>query len=187
MEASDLAIKAQATPSNNLNEKKHKCEICDYTAARLFDLKRHRRTHTGEKPYKCDKCDHATTHKSALNIHYVSHFEEKPFECNLCYKTFKLNQNMAKHMKKHDPGERKFKCDKCDYTNYRLDSLKTHMLTHGGTKRFWCAHCDYRAVRISTLKQHLRVHMYANYICEKCEYKTANGSNFRRHTNKCCL
>ena len=37
----------------------YKCDECDFTCVRAFQLTSHKRTHTGDKPYKCDQCPYA--------------------------------------------------------------------------------------------------------------------------------
>ena len=49
--------------------KKHSCQVCGKGFKDSFDLKRHRRTHTGVRPYGCIQCDKAFSQRCSLEKH----------------------------------------------------------------------------------------------------------------------
>ncbi|XP_045465087.1 zinc finger protein 711-like [Harmonia axyridis] len=57
----------------HLNEREHKCHLCDYAANQKNNLKKHiDSVHLKKKPLKCHLCDYATNRKNNLKNHIDS-------------------------------------------------------------------------------------------------------------------
>jgi uncharacterized Zn-finger protein len=54
-------------------KKKLKCQYCDKTFGKNFDLQQHVRSHTGEKPFQCIVCGRAFAQKSNVKKHMKTH------------------------------------------------------------------------------------------------------------------
>lgn len=58
---------------------RYKCERCNKTYSRKYDLQRHLREAYGVDPlYKCDFCEHQTKRKENLTKHILN-IHKKPF------------------------------------------------------------------------------------------------------------
>ncbi len=72
--------KPKRAPTRTRTDKKRfvcKQEQCNYSCAKLGDLKKHMRTHTGETPYVCEVCGFGFTQSSNLQRHMPIHAAKK--------------------------------------------------------------------------------------------------------------
>jgi len=53
--------------------KQYVCDVCNKAFNKLYNLNKHKRTHTGEAPYVCDECKKAFTLLSILSTQAHSH------------------------------------------------------------------------------------------------------------------
>ena len=79
--------------------KPHKCELCEFAAAKKSTLNMHvTAVHEGKKPYACDICGNSFKAKQNLRNHIASiHDEKKPFQCTACLRTFSVERNLKRH------------------------------------------------------------------------------------------
>ena len=50
-----------------------------------------------QKRFKCDLCEYETNYKCNLKQHAQNHTGEKPFKCNFCEKQFAQSHTLANH------------------------------------------------------------------------------------------
>ena len=61
------------TADEGAGKKMLKCQYCDKTFNKNFDLQQHVRSHTGEKPFQCIVCGRAFAQKSNVKKHMQTH------------------------------------------------------------------------------------------------------------------
>ncbi|XP_066263265.1 zinc finger protein 845-like [Branchiostoma lanceolatum] len=158
-------------------ERRYKCDLCDYSAIYKSHLKRHvMAKHSNHRPHKCPSCVFSTVNEKSLKNHMVVHSNEKPYSCAICDYSTKRKYNLKQHMVTH-AGEKPYKCDMCGYAATQMSHLRSHMATHTGEKGYKCDQCDYATARrskTSYLKTHMTTHTGEKpYKCDRCGFAAA--------------
>ncbi|KAK1147281.1 zinc finger protein 64-like isoform X1 [Acipenser oxyrinchus oxyrinchus] len=149
-------------------ENAFKCTQCDFQCRNKTSLRQHAREHQPEQPIKCLKCSYSCSNKTALKVHERIHSEDRPFKCEYCNFDTKQRSNLIMHKKKFHANKVKTKgqgkvqkvevCPKPGRSRYRakLDA----------TRSFRCDICEASFVREDSLrshrKQHVDAHMMSN-------------------------
>ncbi|XP_078508177.1 zinc finger protein 64 [Lissotriton helveticus] len=137
-----------------------RCPECDFQCGNKTSLRQHGRTHQPEQPVKCLDCNYSCSNKAALKVHERIHSKDRPFRCEFCSFDTKQQSNLTTHMKKihgdkvkskkssmekkdgevpKQGGSRQvakldakkaFRCDICDASFVREDSLRSHKKQH---------------------------------------------------------
>ena len=175
------------------------CEECQFICTTEKTLKRHKRvTHliSEEEPEKdkedvklpCDMCDFKTNGLSQdeeyrLILHKKVH-QDGEMICNKCpfksTKPFTLKRHLAEE---HNQG-RVFQCTHCDYKTDQTGHLKNHIVRHYSEKTFQCDQCKFSGKIKQSLDRHIqRAHQKEapKYLCDECDYKSGDFSNFDAH------
>ncbi len=73
-------IKTFFSRSVHENERRFKCELCDFTSFAKSAMKRHiSAIHEKFKPFNCESCNFRTSYKESLDLHLVNVFDELKF------------------------------------------------------------------------------------------------------------
>ena len=137
------------TKKNTNNDKKYKCNQCEYSTNNKGHFQDRVRVHTGERPVKCEQAGYnkAFAQKVNLKTHYPVHTGEKPFKCEHkgCNKSFSQQGNLKNHVCIHS-AERPFVCSfgDCKKQFKSRKALKQYGKRHTGDKKHKCSYC-YRA------------------------------------------
>ncbi|XP_061487228.1 zinc finger protein 64 isoform X1 [Rhineura floridana] len=141
-------------------ENAFRCLECEFQCGNKTSLRQHLRTHQPEQPVKCSECNYSCSNKATLKVHERIHFKDRPFKCEFCTFDTKQRSNLTTHMKKvhgdkvkvkkkatekmegdrpKEGGSRQvakleakkaFKCDLCEASFVREDSLRSHKRQH---------------------------------------------------------
>lgn len=111
------------------NEKRLLCDECGYSTSHLKTLRAHQLSHTGIV-FRCPTsgCSYTSRRKENLKIHTETHFNETPFVCEVCGHRFSQNKNLKRHALLHLADKNIHKCPHCEFTSYRTDKLKEHIV-----------------------------------------------------------
>ena len=95
-------------------KKPHKCEKCEYSFAKMYDLKHHTTTvHEGKKPHKCCYCESSFSSNYGLKRHTTTvHEKQKPFKCDDCEFSFADKSKLENHIQVVHYGNRVVKFSK---------------------------------------------------------------------------
>lgn len=142
----------------------HKCKFfnCGKMFPTSFKLKEHTMRHEGIKNFSCFICGLRKTTNHELRVHMKNHNKEVTYPCPMCSVVFTQSMNMKRHMKVVHCGIKNFKCDHCNRTFAKLETLRNHIMTHTGEKPFGCSLCDRRFIQQVALKTHLKTHQKKN-------------------------
>ncbi|XP_056131223.1 zinc finger protein 64 [Lampris incognitus] len=118
------------------------CSKCTYSCSSKGALKVHERIHSEERPFKCDFCNFASKQRSNLVIHKKKCHSDKP-EKGSGKKVGRRGGNggggdspkpvSSRYRAKLD-ATRAFRCDLCDASFVREDSLRSHRKQHRDTQ-----------------------------------------------------
>ncbi|CAM4676300.1 unnamed protein product [Leuciscus chuanchicus] len=135
-----------------------RCSKCDFQCSTKAILRHHSRQHQPAQPLQCSECSYSCSSKGALKIHERVHSDERPFKCEHCSFASKQRSNLLIHRRKchadkpdrqgkggtgEEPPKplssryrarleatRAFRCDLCEASFVREDSLRSHKRQH---------------------------------------------------------
>lgn len=174
--------------SIKIQEKRYKCDLCNYATDEKYRLKVHGKVHSSEKPFKCNLCSYSTAYKAHLQIHDRIHTGERPYKCDQCSYASIQKCDLSVHQRVHS-GEKPHKCSYCSFACKRKRDLLAHERTHKVEKPFKCDHCDYSSNRKRDLLIHVsRTHSLITtindqniYKCDLCSYTSPTKRNWTNH------
>ncbi|CAB1332032.1 unnamed protein product [Coregonus sp. 'balchen'] len=86
---------------------------------------------------------------------------ERTFKCDQCDATFKRKDTLNVHIQVVHDGHKKYKCDLCEKAFVTPSVLKSHKKTHTGEKEKICPYCGQKFASNGTLRVHIRSHTVA--------------------------
>ncbi|XP_035221795.1 zinc finger protein 2 homolog isoform X2 [Stegodyphus dumicola] len=113
---------------NESDPKILKCDICNLTFKRKYNLTLHKIKHEGSENLECNMCGNIFP-KNRFLRHVMVHTGERPHVCNICGRGFRLNRDLKQHSFTHT-GEKPYACDFCGRRFLDKSARRKHYQTH---------------------------------------------------------
>ncbi|XP_023220355.1 zinc finger protein 729-like [Centruroides sculpturatus] len=148
------------------------CDVCRKQFTRIYTLKTHKLAiHSNEKKFKCEECDYSTGVKSDFRRHQNKHSKKELYKCSYCNRSTIWKQSLdrhilLKHLTESNISEKlpprfldleKYRCKVCLKYCHAPYALKRHERSHTGKKPFQCDDCFRRFTREEKLNKHRRI------------------------------
>lgn len=117
-----------------------RCTCCPYSCTSKGALKRHERVHSDERPFTCHRCPFASKQRANLLVHMRKYHGEKVVEGHSERgrrgKAGNESSNTAaSRYRVRLEAPRAFRCNLCDASFVREDSLRSHKRQHNTDKQ----------------------------------------------------
>ena len=160
-----------------VNEQKHKCYKCDYTATNKGNLTKHNGSEHGALTFKCNQCSYEGSQDKYLTLHKESRHQGIMYKCDKCDFIGARKNTLNHHKKVRHEGKWK-KCENCDYKAATRNSLNMHILSKHKGIRYFCDQCDHVATQEQNLKVHKKRHEANEALFSKSlQYNEDNVTN----------
>ncbi|XP_016102380.1 zinc finger protein 64 isoform X2 [Sinocyclocheilus grahami] len=110
------------------------CSECSYSCSSKGALKIHERVHSDERPFKCEHCSFASKQRSNLLIHRRKFHADKPDRQGKSGRGSGTGEEPPKPLSSRYRARleaaRAFRCDLCEASFVREDSLRSHKRQH---------------------------------------------------------
>lgn len=172
------------------------CNTCDRSFVKKSELKKHIAKHSYKRrdqnpeevelvnkakqtindrvSYKCDACKKIIFTKRGFLRHIRVHSNKRPCKCDLCGKSYRIEQDLARHIRDVHEGLKKYACDICGRAFANKGAKDDHRRIHTGERPYACEHCPKMFRTLNSIYIHNRVH--TDYKPHECSYC---GKHFR--------
>lgn len=144
----------------HFDDRNYKCEQCDKAFKNSKQLKNHRRWHRvqttsataaldKEPPieiHRCPDCGSTFSQQKTLREHCCKKGESS-LKCDICEKLMSSKQSLKLHLLTHSDGEKRYKCQNCDYTSNDHNAFRRHRMGHENKKMYECGFCPHKSVQ----------------------------------------
>ncbi|XP_016906940.1 zinc finger protein 62 isoform X3 [Apis cerana] len=156
------------------------CNLCERKFTKKSELKKHINRHSDvnriQNPdetelvnkakqiindrisYKCDTCKKIIFTKRGFLRHIRVHSDKRPCKCDLCGKSYRIEQDLARHIRDVHEGLKKYACDICGRAFANKGTKDDHRRIHTGERPYACEHCPKMFRTLNSVYIHNRVH-----------------------------
>ena len=147
------------------------------------------------KQLQCKFCNQEFAQVGNLKVHIRRFHQEegtlrdkKNFECGVCKKVFGESYTLKTHMKLHEEGGKKFRCDQCEQSFISVGKLNEQKKHHQG--KVPCHWCGREMVDPRGLKEHQQrcrqcpgapKDIPHPFQCKECGKKYSQNKDLLRH------
>nr|CAD7397052.1 unnamed protein product [Timema poppensis] len=150
----------------HLNQHKNTNSFVCITCVKVFpnesELKSHTSAHSHEKRHLCETCGKSFNIKTAMMEHVKVHLndeDKEKFECDTCHTLYSSKNILKRHMILHDKAkEKKYACETCGKTFFKLPNLRLHIKVHSEDRPFKCSCCSMAFKWKKNLDTHTSIH-----------------------------
>ncbi|XP_065361126.1 putative uncharacterized protein DDB_G0277255 [Calliphora vicina] len=185
------------------DDRNYKCEHCEKAFKNSKQLKNHRRWHrvqaaTAVTPnvpkaspteiHRCCDCGSTFSQQKTLREHCCKKGDSS-LKCSVCEKLMSSKSSLKLHLLTHSDGEKRYKCQDCDYATNDHNAFRRHRMGHENRKMYECNFCTYKFVQSVAYQKHiLQKHPEKAdsviHKCSVCSYSTINRSLLVVHQAK---
>ena len=182
-------LHAVEAPSNE-TEESFTCNLCSRSFTKKSELKKHisrysymhriqnsdelelldkaKQTINARVSYKCITCKKVILTKRGFLRHIRVHSDKRPCKCDICGKSYRIEQDLARHVRDVHEGLKKYACDICGRAFANKGAKDDHRRIHTGERPYACEHCPKTFRTLNSIYIHNRVH--TDYKPHKCSY-----------------
>lgn len=118
--------------------------------------------------YKCEVCKKVMLSKRGFLRHIRIHMGSRPCTCTFCGKTYRIDQDLARHIKDVHQRLKRYSCDICNRAFANKSTKDDHRRIHTGERPYTCEICSKSFRTLNLIYVHNRTH--TNYKPHKCSY-----------------
>ncbi|XP_078035978.1 uncharacterized protein LOC144469489 isoform X2 [Augochlora pura] len=166
------------------------CNLCERTFSKKSDLKKHINRHSDANriqhpdetelvnsakqiindrmSYKCNTCSKVIFTKRGFLRHIRVHSDKRPCKCDQCGKSYRIEQDLARHVRDVHEGLKKYACDICGRAFANKGAKDDHRRIHTGERPYACEHCPKMFRTLNSIYIHNRIH--TDFKPHKCSY-----------------
>ena len=166
---------------------KNVCNLCDKEFCTTKLLKAHMKLQH-EIQNMCPKCELTFTEEVNLRRHLENALKDghEKYSCDQCTISFCTRTTLSRHLETKHDGIGNFECHKCSVNFESKDALKLHKEKIHCSETFKCDDCEKSFTRIETLRKHKIDHKASDYMnsifkCEFCQSVFKWKKNWQRH------
>lgn len=132
--------------------------------------------------FSCSSCDMIFVSKLRLMVHEVRKHSDsgRKYKCDQCEKSYKKCDTLIWHRRQAHMSLRMFKCDQCGNEFCYKSALDRHLKIHKGIK-YTCTECNISYDSHSSYEYHMRKHKGLSYMCEVCGLRSWERRRIRKH------